>query len=163
LPFKLGNLGMGGTVGVKQTQTTEQNWICQFAIATTTAAFTHIFGTITRFAGGVTGVATASVPYTMPNNEAGSVVDIYTPSGVIAYAAAGADVVFDFTVNDIPQKVGFSAVAGNVANGAGRAKILKPINIPASFPFQPTAYTTVACTTAATQTFVCRVLITPTK
>jgi hypothetical protein len=97
----------------------------------------------------------------MPNNEAASIVDIYTPSG--STQTGGVDVVFDFTVNDIPQKVAFSAIAGNVANGAGRAKILKPINIPASFPFQPTAFVTAAATVTATQTFVCRALITPTK
>jgi hypothetical protein len=97
----------------------------------------------------------------MPNNEGASVIDIYTPTGA---ANAGVDVVFDFTVNDVPQKVGFSAIAGNVANGAGRAKILKPINIPASFPFQPTAFNTSAMPASpAVQTFVCRVLITPTK
>jgi hypothetical protein len=156
------NLGkLFGGVGVKRVAQTEENWICTFAITAADVAFKRYFGKITRFAGGVTAIDTASIPYSMPNNEAASIVDIYSPSG--SSQTSPVDVVFDLTVNDIPQKIAFSAIAGNVANGAGRAKILKPVNIPASFPFQPTAFVTAVATTTATQTFVLRALLTPTK
>jgi len=163
LSLNLGKLFTG--VGVKRVAQTEENWIAQFtqAASGTVAIGTRVFSDkFTRFSGGVTQVNTSSIPYSMPNNESASIVDIYTPSGTIV---AGTDFVFDINVNDIPQKISFSAIAGNVANGAGRAKILKPVNIPASFPFQPVVYTALSTFTGASQvqTFVLRALLTPTK
>ncbi len=161
-----GNMGkiLGGGLAQKQVATSEENWICAFtqAASGTVAIGTKTFGAITRFAGGVNAIATGTTPNFMPITQSASIVDIYTPSGTVV---AGTDFVFDITVNDIPQKIGFSAIAGNVANGAGRAKLLKPFTIPPGHPYQPTAYTALATFTGASQVqnFIVRVLVTPTK
>lgn len=150
-------MGLLPSVGYKAKNV--EVWAVRFTGSTTAGfgtAAVRQYGTVFRSQGG-TSVDTGSLPFQLPSDQNGQVVDIYTN---VAVGNSG-DYQFDIEVAQISQRLFIDANTINANQSTGRQFLSQPVAIPATAQVAFAAYWIVAQTTALASTIFLKVQIMP--
>jgi hypothetical protein len=135
-------------------------WVIQFT-GTTSGGFgtsaVKQYGTVYRSQGG-TSVATGTLPFTLPSDQNGLVVDIYTNGAV---PSSPGDFQFDIEVAQISQRLFIDANTINANQSTGRQFLSQPVKLPATAQLAFAAYWIVGQTAATASNVFMKVKIIP--